>query len=350
MDRHRSDDDATTSIFKIALTGRTVISCFSCLLSKTMISDEARQSDRALHYVRATHKLTKNGSTQTTTTNIMLTIDESNIIKAFEKAICWHSKSISADDFERILNELPPIDETWRERYQHVAREALFRAEYSPNDFQKFQLLLCHSPECAKVKDDRDGTLLHEACRMQDCPLEIIQLLIDTWPPAVLVEDSFGWLPFHCACIQWNFKLLKLLLPYTPHAVQVKDTRGRLPLHLVCHLRLEFLRFSHGFTMFHGNRGYRWVGYGNNVAPDLVPHNVLEFLMDEHPHALKCQDQDGHLPLHYACTGTVSQESLNLMLQHYPDGVHVADKNGRLALHMACLRRDPSVNPSPPTR
>jgi hypothetical protein len=161
-----------------------------------MISDEARQSDRALHYVRATHKLTQNGSTQTTTTNIMLTIDESNIIKAFEKAICWHSKSISADDFERILNELPPIDETWRERYQHVAREALFRAEYSPNDFQKFQLLLCHSPECAKVKDDRDGTLLHEACRMQDCPLEIIQLLIDTWPPAVLVEDSFGWLPF----------------------------------------------------------------------------------------------------------------------------------------------------------
>jgi hypothetical protein len=44
MDRHRSDDDATTSIFKIALTGRTVVSCFSCFLSKTMISDEARQS------------------------------------------------------------------------------------------------------------------------------------------------------------------------------------------------------------------------------------------------------------------------------------------------------------------
>ena len=225
------------------------------------------------------------------------------------------------------LNEFSRL---YRPSTKHGANGIKTLLVYSPNELQKFQLLLRHNPECAKVKDGRDGTLLHKACRRQDCPLEIIQLLIETRPPAVFQEDSFGWLPFHCACIQWNLKLVKLLLPYNPRAIQVKDTRGRLPLHLVCHLRLEFLRFSHGFTPMYRDSAYCLVGYGNNVAPDLVPHDILQFLIDEDTSALKSADNDGHLPLHCACTGTVSQESLNLMLKHYPDGIHVSTWQTRM--------------------
>lgn len=168
------------------------------------------RSDRALRCMRAT--LTK--TDQHKNTIIMFTTDESNSIETFEQAILWRSARVSVEDFERMLDDLPPVDDTWRERYQYVARYALSRAVYSPNALLKFKLLLFHDHKCGKVKDDSRGTLLlHEACRMRDCPIEIIQLLIDMWPNAVFEEDSFGWLPFHCACIQWNLKLVKLPTP-----------------------------------------------------------------------------------------------------------------------------------------
>ena len=119
-----------------------------------------------------------------------------------------------------------------------------------------------------------------------------------------------------------------------------------------------------------------------------LPYDVLEFLITSQPLSLKEADEDGNLPLHYACRYASSciplllehygaaaqipnthQERLPLhclaasdpspssststdngssfltllqaVLQEYPQAIHIADRNGRLPIHVLCHQSFP---------
>jgi ankyrin repeat protein len=73
---------------------------------------------------------------------------------------------------------------------------------------------------------------LQRTCR-KNAPLNVIQLLVETWPDAVKEKSYHDWLPLHFACSNKYVPLnvIQLLVKTWPDAVKEKTKNGWLPLH-----------------------------------------------------------------------------------------------------------------------
>jgi len=71
---------------------------------------------------------------------------------------------------------------------------------------------------------------------------DVLQLLVETWPDAVLVRDkSTGFLPLHYKCKrdpdepeQRSLDDIKVLVQASPKTLEIPALCGSLPLHLAC--------------------------------------------------------------------------------------------------------------------
>jgi ankyrin repeat protein len=224
------------------------------------------------------------------------------------------------------------------------------------------------------------GTLLHLAVfRLERVPLEVIRLLVNLNPEAVLIQNQKGELPIHWACAEEVYDETGELIPFDLHvdhlqvlvdahhvALETSDSDGELPLHLLCwHLKnggprlLEAAKWmieahpdalvactKYGDTpLMSAITGHDFVG---GITPQVF-HFLLE-LIERAPGSVwgECND-DGRTittsALVAACRFGSIMDLVSMLLEVQPDAVKVR-YYGRLPLHYAVegiYREDPDT-------
>lgn len=156
----------------------------------------------------------------------------------------------------------------------------------------------------AEQRGDSAMTALHFACRNAP-PTDVIDVFLSIAEDTVQWPDSFGWLPIHYACACGaETEVIKQLAEAFPESKTTVDRRGRTPLHFAL-----------------GNSS-------KPVAPDVV-------VLLSSTGAAGYADDNGMLPLHYACAYGASEEALYVLTGAYPDAITTQDRRGRTPLHFA---------------
>lgn len=102
-------------------------------------------------------------------------------------------------------------------------------------------------------------------------PLDVVKTFLRRAPETLKLEDRYGELPIHVACLKGvSPTVMHALIQGNPEGVKVQDMEGRLPIHYAC-------------------------GY------DALIEN-LSILVEEYSEGLEVQDKKGQLPIHYACS------------------------------------------------
>jgi ankyrin repeat protein len=123
------------------------------------------------------------------------------------------------------------------------------------------------------------------------------------------MTDEHVETPLHRACTDMNpystFEDIQRLIDEDPQALVKRDGMGNTPLHLAC---------------FHRNQ-----------SPD-----ILQVLLDRSPVQVhRIQDNDGFIPLHWACSRLVSIDIMRQMIRLYPKALRMLDKDGYTPLYCA---------------
>mmetsp|Transcript_6150 Transcript_6150/g.10426 ORF Transcript_6150/g.10426 Transcript_6150/m.10426 type:complete len:853 (-) Transcript_6150:113-2671(-) len=215
------------------------------------------------------------------------------------------STGLSDSWIQRDLTELQHLcdaasnndDRSWERiriwLHQHSARDAQWAAER---------------------RGDYDTTPLHLVCR-NGPPLDIVQMLIAAGPVTVSMSDTFGWLPLHYACAnQASQEVLKLLTEQYPESKTCVDKRMRTPLH---------------FALAHTDR----------------PANVTTVILLSETGAALYADENGMLPLHYACAYGVGEDVLRVLTDNHIQTIIATDKRGRTPIHFAMGNADREASP-----
>ena len=221
--------------------------------------------------------------------------------------------------------DLPPstgstLTDSWIQRdlteLQHLCDTATTNDDVS---WERIRIWLHqHSARDAQLaaerRGDYDTTPLHLACR-NGPPLDIVQMLIAASPVTVSMSDSFGWLPLHYACAnEASQEVLKLLAEQYPESKTCVDKRMRTPLH---------------FALGHTDR----------------PANVTTVILLSETGAALFADENGMLPLHYACAYGVGEDVLRVLTDNHIQTIIATDKRGRTPIHFAMGNADRPASP-----
>jgi ankyrin repeat protein len=225
---------------------------------------------------------------------------------------------------------------------------------------------------------DRAGMLpLHLACS-HNAALDNVELLLHEFNGAICEQDNQGRLPLHAACtnVRVNVELLDLLITAYPPALKTFDKSGTLPLHLAIQRKLPedlilFLiekeegavRTKEASTLMYPLHMAAKTGASPKLLERLIqiyPKAIdavdkggntvfhvactyrqlnLEFaeqLLDTCSYeTIRMTNQNGMLPLHLAVQHRAKMPVLQLLIDHYPEALTFKDKKGNVPLHLA---------------
>lgn len=172
--------------------------------------------------------------------------------------------------------------------------------------------------EAAEQRGEGNMTALHFACR-NGPPSDVIDVFLSIAAETVQWPDTFGWLPIHYACAcNADTIVIKKLAEAFPESKTTVDRRGRTPLH-----------FSLGTS-----------GPGDNQTASPAVIAVLSSTG-----AAAFADDNGMLPLHYACAYGASEESLLVLTKVHPDAITAIDSRFRTPLHFALSNGGNAASP-----
>lgn len=166
-----------------------------------------------------------------------------------------------------------------------------------------------------EYQGEYDTTPLHLACR--NCPpVEIVLGILDASPETVGWIDAFHWLPLHYACAYGaSEEVLQVLSDAYPPSKTAIDKRGRTPLH-----------------------------FALGSATRQASATTVAILSDSG--AAGCADENGSLPLHYACAYGATERVLKILLSVIPTSTTAVDFKGRTPLHFAMGNADRATSPA----
>eukprot|EP00957_Ditylum_brightwellii_P045272 3432234-Ditylum_brightwellii.AAC.1 len=155
------------------------------------------------------------------------------------------------------------------------------------------------------IKQKRNGeTALHLACEYR-ASLDVISLLLSSWPDAVKEKNSQEDIPLHVACTHGaSLDMISLLLSSWPDGAKEKTSLSQTPLFVACNYK--------------------------------APYDVVSFLLRSWPDATKEINDYGWTPLHLACCYDASFNVVSLLLSTWPDAAREKDNAGCTPLHSAC--------------
>eukprot|EP00578_Thalassiosira_sp_NH16_P015096 CAMPEP_0181113566 /NCGR_PEP_ID=MMETSP1071-20121207/20416_1 /TAXON_ID=35127 /ORGANISM="Thalassiosira sp., Strain NH16" /LENGTH=879 /DNA_ID=CAMNT_0023197613 /DNA_START=119 /DNA_END=2758 /DNA_ORIENTATION=- len=192
-------------------------------------------------------------------------------------------------------------------------------SESSPPSWEAIRRWLRnHSADDARSAAERRGdyetTPLHLACR--NCPpRDIVRMLLAASPRTVEWTDSFGWLPLHYACAnEASEEVLVMLAEIYPESGVCVDKRRRTPLH---------------FALGHTER----------------PAKVATVVLLSGTGAALMADENGMLPLHYACAYGATEQALRELTDEHIQTIVATDNRGRTPLHFAFGNADRPASP-----
>mmetsp|Transcript_21837 Transcript_21837/g.31624 ORF Transcript_21837/g.31624 Transcript_21837/m.31624 type:complete len:782 (+) Transcript_21837:125-2470(+) len=170
--------------------------------------------------------------------------------------------------------------------------------------------------DAALLPGDHRTTALHLVCR-NNPPIDVVEIFINAAPDSVRLADAFGWLPLHYACANGaDEEVLRILANAYPESKTATDRRGRTPLHFA-------------------------LGSPNDQRTTAAAVALLSSTG-----AASCPDENGMLPLHYACAYGAPEEALHVLTDNNADSITQTDRNGRTPLHFALGNADRAASPS----
>ncbi len=236
-------------------------------------------------------------------------------------------------------------------------------ALYRSASHDVIQLLFQAYPQAAEVQDDEGFLPLHYALE-NNASDDVINMLFQAYPKAAKVLDNDGELPLHIAlCNNTSIDVIKMLLKAYPQAAGVADKYGCLPLHHACRSpinshegffnRLNFLvsAYPEGINEkdIDGKFPSCYLKVGvlesNYTEPLYLLHDAVKSRLSTHlikllvqafPESCTTKDNDGMVPLHYACTGRSSNflEHVIVLLDAHKDSLQIKDSHGRTPLEL----------------
>jgi len=225
------------------------------------------------------------------------------------------------------------------------------RAMLSPLSTEAMRRLIQHDPEASDIQDENGYLLLHYACEY-NAPEEVIELLIDQNPGALLVPCNHmqfrGMLPLHVACsfAVSSVEIVSTLLTHCPEAAREPNRDGLLPLHLALNYCMSedvircLLDYYPEAVRVADNDGCLPL-HCCDYWDDDETTAIVEFLIENYPEAVQSTDNEGMLPMHYACQRGMSVNIIRLLMDRYQgeathvSGLRVADNGGKIPLHYA---------------
>ncbi len=208
-------------------------------------------------------------------------------------------------------------------------------------------LLECF-PNAVRYIDDEFGcTPLHWICENKNVTLGMVQLLIDAAPSESLRHENIhGYTPFHAFCTnkkiyydEVRLEILKLLLKSFPESVGRVDTDKNLPLHIAaarqspefCSILIDAYPGSERMTNKNGLIPFHSACEHNTVA-------VVKYFYDLYPESINVVDPGGWCPIHHAIRYAEDDtEVVQFLLECNPDAL---SSTGQTPLHIACLLND----------
>jgi ankyrin repeat protein len=221
--------------------------------------------------------------------------------------------------------------------------------------------------KAANFIDEDKETPLHHLVRNQP-PSDLVERLLKLAPDTVKVPNTIGWLPLHYAL---NFgashDIIKMLFQAYPEAAKVQDNMGCLPLHYACwnpmdcredfldRLNLLVTAYPEGINVQDIDGKFPSCFLNDAVSEsDHTEHlyllhmaikgglstHLIKLLVQAFPESCTTKDNDGMVPLHYACTGSSSNflENAIVLLDAHKDSLQIEDNRGRTPLKLLSNR------------
>jgi hypothetical protein len=153
-------------------------------------------------------------------------------------------------------------------------------------------------------------------------------MLLKAYPKAAEEQNNEGRLPLHLACQYPTdshedfLNRLNLLISCYPEGINVQEIDGKLS----CYLKVGVLEsnYTEPLYLLH-----------DAVKSGLSTH-LVKLLVQAFPESRTTKDNDGMVPLHYACTGSSSNflEHVIVLLDANKDSLHIKDNHGRTPLKL----------------
>ena len=193
--------------------------------------------------------------------------------------------------------------------------------------------LFLSKPDEARRRFLYGQTLLHKCIESYGDKIDLIEVLIEGHPDALMVIDDNGYLPLHIAlkCSKgrtWNLtlELVKLLINHSPESIitAIESSSGALPLHLACQLTNNPAR----------------INTNDSISSSIA--DIVQYIIDCYPDAIQYRDNNGSFPLNYAMEMAENDEQndevVEKLVKAYPVILSFADDDGRLPLHRILKR------------
>lgn len=210
-------------------------------------------------------------------------------------------------------------------------------------DCEVLQLCVEHYPDAAKDNNGLDMLPLHCALAAQ-APEEVIMFLLDKYPQGARVIAPSGQVPLFLALSRP--RIFHQLVRIYPGGVSMANRHGCLPLHCACssyRAHLEVIQFLVEQYPAAVRQRDLILQLPLHFAASRRDNIVGQYMIEQYSAATHEVDAEGNLPLHNACNvehGRPSERStidtLRLFLDEYPEGVNVVNDAGMLPLHLAC--------------
>ncbi|MFN9951934.1 MAG: ankyrin repeat domain-containing protein, partial [bacterium] len=152
--------------------------------------------------------------------------------------------------------------------------------------------------------------------------------LLKVYPQASVLKNQAGNSPLSLLCKNYsmsdfNVEWLDLFLSTNPVSIGVRDQKGNLPS--------DILR--NAASKAHVN-SLRYIYMLHNAIEKRVSKHTVKLLLQAFSTSCFAQDNEGRVPLHYACSNFTFEylENLLLLLDFDPDSLSIEDNQGKTPL------------------
>ena len=185
-------------------------------------------------------------------------------------------------------------------------------------------------------------SLLHLLCHPHPCLLKSLKVLLENpkYSSGLKQQDNKGNTPLHIACSQKFVEAVQCITAQDPSTILIKNKAGETPLHVACNSKhFEcvniLLQYEPHTSVVSNPDDDGWLPL--HWACQFGEEDLVKVLLDKDPDpisSLACYNNDGDTPFHLVCKQHA--RLLCVLLEKYSikDLVSEKDRNGNTAFHL----------------